>query len=348
MGARTRGFLLFSFAFSSVLSSPDLGNATGVDSANNNTNTNVAINRDCIRDGNCSRDHFNVEKREISYSPSDKLRESSKEVEAYAADGGLPAKNAVEKRARVGFTGMRGKKEGYSDGLRERDLTGFFDLLEKRARYGFEGMRGKKDDDWLEKRAPMGFQGMRGKKDDYESYEDDADEYGAAEDGDGVWDKRTMAFHGMRGRRTEEEPVLVKRVPLRFDDGYNLKRALGFLGMRGKKTPETWSWYDYGKRGVQSRFYGMKGKKAQSGFFGMRGKKSSPDLLGIPVDGESLDNEVNKISTIDQPVSSERVRRGTSWLRNSKKAKNAFFAVRGKKSSEMDDGSELSLISSSE
>lgn len=61
------------------------------------------------------------------------------------------------------------------------------------------------------------------------------------------------------------------------------------------------------------------------------------------VDGETLDNEVNKISTIDQqPLASERVRRATSWLRNSKKAKSAFFAVRGKKSSETDDGLSLS------
>lgn len=271
MGTRARGFLLFSFAFSSVLSSPELGkeilrsDATGVASANNNTNTNVAINRGCIRNGNCTRDHFNIEKREISYPPSEKRDELSKEVETlhdgsdYTAVRNLLVKRDAEKRARVGFTGMRGKKGSYFAGPAERDLVSFYDLLEKRARMGFKGMRGKKSEDWQEKRAPMGFQGMRGKKDEYDSYDEDEAEFGMPEAGERDWDKRTMAFHGMRGRRTEEEPVLVKRVSVPVEDSYSLKRALGFLGMRGKKTPEIWSWYDDGKRGLQPRYYGIKG-----------------------------------------------------------------------------------------
>lgn len=53
---------------------------------------------------------------------------------------------------------MRGKKntfENYMDYYMEPSS------LDKRALMGFQGMRGKKDYD---KRAPMGFQGMRGKR----------------------------------------------------------------------------------------------------------------------------------------------------------------------------------------
>lgn len=57
------------------------------------------------------------------------------------------------------FQGMRGKKdafENYVDYYIEPDMD-----FDKRAPMGFQGMRGKKDTD---KRAPMGFQGMRGKR----------------------------------------------------------------------------------------------------------------------------------------------------------------------------------------
>lgn len=54
---------------------------------------------------------------------------------------------------------MRGKKnafENYVDYYMDPDMD-----FDKRAPMGFQGMRGKKDSD---KRAPMGFQGMRGKR----------------------------------------------------------------------------------------------------------------------------------------------------------------------------------------
>lgn len=54
---------------------------------------------------------------------------------------------------------MRGKKnsfENYIDYYIDPDMD-----FDKRAPMGFQGMRGKKDSD---KRAPMGFQGMRGKR----------------------------------------------------------------------------------------------------------------------------------------------------------------------------------------
>lgn len=87
-----------------------------------------------------------------------------------------------DKRAPLGFTGVRGKKseEIYSDNVvmegsptsvvSSEDVIG----VEKRAPSGFMGMRGKKEyEEWvpseyqdiLYKRAPSGFFGMRGKKD---------------------------------------------------------------------------------------------------------------------------------------------------------------------------------------
>lgn len=67
----------------------------------------------------------------------------------------------MDKRAAMGFQGMRGKKM-YVDVYPHEGG-------DKRAMsMGFQGMRGKREDyatgdDW-DKRAPMGFQGMRGKK----------------------------------------------------------------------------------------------------------------------------------------------------------------------------------------
>lgn len=53
---------------------------------------------------------------------------------------------------------MRGKKDVFENYVDYIDPDMDFD---KRAPMGFQGMRGKKDTD---KRAPMGFQGMRGKR----------------------------------------------------------------------------------------------------------------------------------------------------------------------------------------
>lgn len=54
---------------------------------------------------------------------------------------------------------MRGKKD-----VVDESLENLIEEYEKRAPMGFHGMRGKKED-YDSKRAPMGFQGMRGKKD---------------------------------------------------------------------------------------------------------------------------------------------------------------------------------------
>lgn len=74
-----------------------------------------------------------------------------------------------EKRAPMGFQGMRGKKDEYLSSLTDDFNDGFYhdDEYDKRALMGFQGMRGKKDsplEDEYYKRAMMGFQGMRGKK----------------------------------------------------------------------------------------------------------------------------------------------------------------------------------------
>lgn len=67
----------------------------------------------------------------------------------------------------MGFLGMRGKKDyAIPDSYEDFYAQGEYD---KRAPMGFQGMRGKKTAiasvlDEYYKRAPMGFQGMRGKK----------------------------------------------------------------------------------------------------------------------------------------------------------------------------------------
>jgi len=67
------------------------------------------------------------------------------------------------------FQGTRGKKDGY-----DNYIDYYMDPMDfdKRAPMGFQGMRGKKDSD---KRAPMGFQGMRGKRNMVQRFGSDAD-----------------------------------------------------------------------------------------------------------------------------------------------------------------------------
>ncbi|XP_063989388.1 tachykinins isoform X2 [Diachasmimorpha longicaudata] len=175
-----------------------------------------------------------------------------------------------EKRAPMGFQGMRGKKDVMS-ALETDDFS-------KRAPMGFQGMRGKKDSagsdlmdniiqDDFEKRAPMGFQGMRGKK-DFLTLPDIKEALYHDE-----YDKRApMGFQGMRGKKA-----------LEFLD--EMKRAsMGFHGMRGKKLYTDDYEDEYEKRAMAMGFQGMRGKRdeyegewekrAPMGFQGMRGKKS--------------------------------------------------------------------------
>ncbi|XP_034935181.1 tachykinins [Chelonus insularis] len=176
--------------------------------------------------------------------------------------------NGVEpnKRAPMGFQGMRGKKDIISD-LDDNDLS-------KRAPMGFQGMRGKKDSDVsdlneffddYEKRGPMGFQGMRGKKDDFLAPEDFDEGYYHDD-----YEKRAlMGFQGMRGKKA-----------MRGDEFY--KRAIGFQPTRGKKSFDE-ILDEYEKRGnfpvIPNKLYmndypDEYGKRVSAlGFQSMRGKK---------------------------------------------------------------------------
>lgn len=70
---------------------------------------------------------------------------------------------AIQYILRVYLQGVRGKKNSIINDVKN-EL--FPEDINKRAPMGFQGMRGKKAsfDDEYYKRAPMGFQGMRGKK----------------------------------------------------------------------------------------------------------------------------------------------------------------------------------------
>ncbi|XP_012530226.1 tachykinins isoform X2 [Monomorium pharaonis] len=222
-----------------------------------------------------------------------------------------------DKRAPMGFQGMRGKKDYL---IPDFEDSYFREDYEKRAPMGFQGMRGKKilEDDYY-KRAPMGFQGMRGKK----SLEEVLNE---------IEKRKAMGFYGTRGKKTYvfeypqdyEKRLLAtgfqgmhdkmkefpadweKRAPMGFQ-GMRGKKALldeieelekralmGFQGMRGKKdnfenyVDYTDSDMDFDKRAPMG-FQGMRGKKdtdkrALMGFQGMRGKRSIGQRFGTDMD----------------------------------------------------------------
>lgn len=195
----------------------------------------------------------------------------------------------MEKRAQMGFQGMRGKKDD--------DLSSY---LSKRASLGFHGMRGKKwiDQDDLDKRMAQGFHGMRGKKAD--AFElipllDQLHENYLVFDENEVEKRAMSGFHGMRGKKDVEMS----------------KRAQqGFVGMRGKKSYED-------ADGVAKRamgFHGMRGKKlnelgfkrAQQGFIGMRGKKG--DLTTSSHDNEMLRSQgMFLVESLEKSNSSQQV-----------------------------------------
>lgn len=195
-----------------------------------------------------------------------------------------PSYGAMEKRAQLGFQGMRGKKD--NDGLSSY-LTN-----PKRASLGFHGMRGKKwfdfdqeqeleDDLEMDKRMAQGFHGMRGKKDDgvYQLVpllDHLHQNYLLFDENGSELEKRAMSgFHGMRGKKDMELSKRAQQgfVGMRGKKNFNdvdavAKRVMGFHGMRGKKLNE------------------LGFKRAQQGFLGMRGKKTA-DNLTTPHDNES-------------------------------------------------------------
>lgn len=181
-----------------------------------------------------------------------------------------------DKRAPMGFNGMRGKKDDLlDDGFDKRagNMLGFSGMrgkksdedaddalaMDKRARnqLGFSGMRGKKDDydaddaAFMDKRNrnQLGFSGMRGKKDDYDMEADGAP----------MFDKRnrnTLGFSGMRGKKASSDEYVM-------DDlmDKRSKNTLGFSGMRGKKDSMDDVEAYLAKRARQAAFVGMRGRR---------------------------------------------------------------------------------------
>ncbi|XP_066586564.1 tachykinins isoform X2 [Prorops nasuta] len=175
-----------------------------------------------------------------------------------------------------------------------------FEDFDKRAPMGFQGMRGKKTQDGEEfyKRAPMGFQGMRGKK-SLERVLDELEKRSYLLELPEDHEKRAsmMGFQGMRGKKNERLPEWERKSPIGFKDIWDKnptlddleaveKRAMGFQGMRGKKdTFENYVDYlaepmDFEKKAAMG-FQGMRGKKdidkraSSTGFQGMRGKRTA-------------------------------------------------------------------------
>uniref|UniRef100_A0A0C9RQT7 Atk_0 protein n=1 Tax=Fopius arisanus TaxID=64838 RepID=A0A0C9RQT7_9HYME len=153
-----------------------------------------------------------------------------------------------EKRAPMGFQGMRGKKDMMSS-LETEEFS-------KRAPMGFQGMRGKKDptgpdlmdniiQDEFEKGTPMDLQDLRRKK-DLLTLPDIKEALYQEE-----YDKRApMRYQGMRGNKELEEFL------------EEMKRAsMGFHGMRGKKIYQDDYEDEYEKRALPMGFQGMRGKR---------------------------------------------------------------------------------------
>ncbi|XP_033214153.1 tachykinins isoform X2 [Belonocnema kinseyi] len=210
---------------------------------------------------------------------------------------------AQEKRAPMGFQGMRGKKDL---------LSSENDEYSKRAPMGFQGMRGKKtiSDENFSKRGPMGFHGMRGKKSFEEILED-------------IEKRALMGFHGMRGK---------KSYTFDYPEEYEKRSlAMGFQGVRGKREELTEDW---GKRAPMG-FQGMRGKKnslddvqelhkrAIMGFQGMRGKRSVENSYGSTSDSTKRASLSLQGSLRDRGESAPYYFKKLSPFR--------YFGIRGKK-----------------
>ncbi|KAK6639314.1 hypothetical protein RUM43_007586 [Polyplax serrata] len=288
MKVRVRGILLFSFAFLSVLSSAEVV-LPSKPADRKLINLRGSQPEKNLRGSTINPIDHDLEKRAVEVISSGETS-GQKILDRILSNSNLHEKDDFAKRNRMGFTGMRGKKEMDPSNNYEFCCQTDLDPLdsssfEKRAMRSYKELFGGK-------RAPLAFHGMRGKK---------------SEEFDNGWrdllDPRTTSTKGfddddnsivgieypeLLPGKTFDEDVINKRSPYSFQGmrgkkmmDYDLKRAMGFLGMRGKKSPEVWQSEDY-KRASQTGFFGMKGKKAQSGFLGMRGKKPSlPKIYGV-------------------------------------------------------------------
>ncbi|XP_076644323.1 tachykinin isoform X2 [Halictus rubicundus] len=169
----------------------------------------------------------------FDYSEDYETRIPSMTFGRFQEDGSRDKKDEIlgewEKRAPMGFQGMRGKKA----------ILDAIEQLEKRALIaGFHGMRGKKDD-------PFGnFLDYSVNPSEYAKRSTDFDERDAGES----LKRARMGFHGMRGTNNDRgykvaAYEIAKRSPFRY------------VGVRGKKNPR---WEFRGK------FVGVRGKKSSS------------------------------------------------------------------------------------
>nr|QMS43305.1 tachykinin [Grapholita molesta] len=213
------------------------------------------------------------------------------------------AASAQDKRAPLGFVGMRGKK------FVELDDP---DIFKRKPQYHFIGVKGKKDlfdFDQEVKRAPMGFLGMRGKKDpdsyllphSSELYDDTGYFRGKInyspipmlEQDNPLRDYQLNELLE-RLRVSDENDSMPESVEDDMSNAINKRAAKmnQFYGVRGKKSGQPF------EANFRGRFIAVRGKrdmknsdaqeirefllgqngpwpkrKAQMGFFGMRGKK---------------------------------------------------------------------------
>ncbi|XP_043250224.1 tachykinins [Colletes gigas] len=152
---------------------------------------------------------------------------------------------------------------------------------EKRAPMGFQGMRGKKTMldaiEELEKRAIVGFHGMRGKKDIFDNYVDysinpsDYEKRGTDfqdTEPSESFKRARMGFHGMRGKRDAAQIY-----------GPSSRTTIDYQGPTNDRGNELAA-YEIEKRSP-FRYFGVRGKKNprwefRGKFVGVRGKKSLP------------------------------------------------------------------------
>ncbi|XP_053997598.1 tachykinins [Hylaeus anthracinus] len=205
------------------------------------------------------------------------------EIERRAALAGLQDPNSketylldypedYEKRIlAMGYQDVRDKKD---------EILGEW---EKRAPMGFQGMRGKKTIfdaiEELEKRAALGFHGMRGKKDMFDNYVDysiDPSDYAKrgtdfqGTDGGESFKRARMGFHAMRGKRDASQiygpSSSIARSTINYQGTNNRGNELATYEIE-KRSPFRY----FGVRGKKNPRWEFRGK-----FVGVRGKKSLP------------------------------------------------------------------------
>ncbi|XP_063359108.1 tachykinins [Cydia amplana] len=231
---------------------------------------------------------------------------------------GQHAASAQDKRAPMGFVGMRGKKFADLDDP---------DIFKRKPQYHFIGVKGKKDlydFDQEVKRAPMGFLGMRGKKErdsilfpphsSSELYDDtgyfrgkiDYSPISIPEQHNQLQDYQLNELLERLRASDENEVSMPESAEDDMSNAINKRAAKmnQFYGVRGKKSGQPF------EANFRGRFIAVRGKrdmksseaqeikfllgqngpwpkrKAQMGFFGVRGKKWTDEF-------SSEDEQVN-------------------------------------------------------